>query len=194
MRSKSRGGKIDTPFRYQMGGKIPTVEKYQRGGKKGGKKGGNKSPQVDLRFSTVNKQGKIGPRYTHTDKGIIERTNAGAHITHPKDGAIYRKFMKEGPPKRNPDNINIPSINPPKKGAVSRAIEKLRSGAAEVKYQLFDKGTIRDWKWQRDNPEGYHWNMIRKGRDFDGGNTRKQHGGPIYNHKGMKVPGMRKGR
>ena len=35
--------------------------------------------------------------------------------------------------------------------------------------------------------------MIRKGKPFSGTGSNKYGGEPIYNHKGMKVPGMRMG-
>tara|TARA_Y100000361_G_scaffold35775_1_gene30210 strand:+ start:7392 stop:8342 length:951 start_codon:yes stop_codon:yes gene_type:complete len=181
------------------------VKKYQKGGPKRGssksKKSSNKpNKPVDLRWSTVNKEGKVGPRYTKTKRGLDVRDNAGSVITYTPDSPIYKKFFKEGPPKMNPDihraqnRVNKPAKKSLPAKALSGAkkgLNKLKNAAAEVKYQLFDKGTIRDWKWQESDRAGFHWNMIRKGRDYDGGNTRKQHGGPVFNEKGMKVPGMR---
>ena len=112
-----------------------------------------------------------------------------------------KKYQRGGRPKGGSKKPvpkgtvpKIPKINPRVVSKDKGLWEKVKNVLGEAKYQVFDKGTIRDWKWQRDNPEGFHWNMIRKGRDYDGGNTRKKHGGPVYNHKGMKVPGMRKGR
>ena len=75
------------------------------------------------------------------------------------------------------DNVDVSNLNVNK---------KLPKWLNEMVYNIKDKGTIRDMRWKATNPEGYHYNMIRKGKPFSG----KQHGGPVFNSKGMRVPVM----
>jgi hypothetical protein len=74
----------------------------------------------------------------------------------------------------------------------TKAKNKTKNALKEIKYQVRDKGTIRDMRWKKSNPEGYHYNMIRKNKPYSGTGSNQFGGEQVVNHKGMKVPGMYK--
>ena len=71
-----------------------------------------------------------------------------------------------------------------------KGTKKTKDVLKEIKYNVRDKGTIRDMKWKERNPEGYHYNMIRKNKPYSGTGSNQYGGEPVFNKKGMRVPGM----
>jgi len=78
--------------------------------------------------------------------------------------------------------------------SLKKGPKKIKDLAKEVKYQVRDKGTVRDMKWKKSNPEGYHYNMIRKNKPYSGTGSNQLGGEQVVNSKGMKVPGMYKNK
>ena len=75
-----------------------------------------------------------------------------------------------------------------------KGTKKTKNTLKEIKYNVRDKGTVRDMRWKEKNPEGYHYNMIRKNKPYSGTGSNQFGGEQVVNSKGMKVPGMYKNK
>jgi hypothetical protein len=111
---------------------------------------------------------------------------------------LFKKSGKTSSVVKNTKNVKIPKgqgNNAAFKNVVTEQHNvnpNLPKWLNEMVYKIRDKGTIRDMRWKHSNPEGYHYNIIRKNKPFSGTGSNQFGGEQVVNSKGMKVPGMYK--